>query len=206
MRELRQLHQVAAERVQVAAQRDDAAARLQALPAPKRTLLGRTRDPHAAERARLAAAVGAADQQLVALDQHAARLERDVGPVQAIRDERDGLDRRLAQLDAQGRDLRDALAERDVAQPPAWARAMFGERPAHPRQAEQYDRGVREVARYRVEHDVADAISGLGPEPDEQRARSAWRQADTTLRQVQQRLGRSVDRGRGLDRGAGLEL
>ena len=208
MRELRQLDQVAAERVQVAAQRDDAAARLEALPAPERTLLGRTRDPHAAERARLAAAVGAADQQLVALDQHAARLERDVGPVQAIRDERDGLDRRLAQLDAQGRDLRDALAERDVAQPPAWARAMFGERPAHPRQAEQYDRGVREVARYRVEHDVADAISGLGPEPepDEQRARSAWRQADTTLRQVQQRLGRSVDRGRGLDRGAGLEL
>ena len=108
----------------------------------------------------------------------------------------------------EGRDLRDALAERDVAQPPAWAREMFGERPAHPRQAEQYDRGVREVARYRVEHDVADAISGLGPEPepDEQRARSAWRQADTTLRQVQQRLGRSVDRGRGLDRGAGLEL
>jgi hypothetical protein len=47
----------------------------------------------------------------------------------------------------QGRDLRDALAERDVAQPPAWARAMFGERPAHPRQAEQYDHGVREVAR-----------------------------------------------------------
>ena len=74
----------------------------QALPAPERTLLGRTRDPHAAERARLAAAVGAADQQLVALDQHAARLERDVGPVQAVRDERDGLDRRLAQLDARG--------------------------------------------------------------------------------------------------------
>jgi hypothetical protein len=98
MRELRQLDRVAAERVGVAAQRDDTAARLEALPAPERTLLGRTRDPHAAERARLAAAVRAADQ--LALDQHAARLERDVGPVQAVRDERDGLDRRLAQLDA----------------------------------------------------------------------------------------------------------
>ena len=202
MRELRQLDQVAAERVGVAAQRDDAAARLQALPAPERTLLGRTRDPHAAERARLAAAVGAADQQLVALDQHAARLERDVGPVQAIRDERDGLDRRLAQLDAQGRDLRDALAERDVAQPPAWARAMFGERPAHPRQAEQYDRGVREVARYRIEHEVSDDAPELGPEPSDARQRGAWRQAANVARQVQRRLGREVTRERdlGIDR------
>jgi conjugative relaxase-like TrwC/TraI family protein len=202
MRELRQLDRVAAERVGVAAQRDDTAARLQALPAPERTLLGRMRDPQAAERARLAAAVGAADQQLVALDRYAARLQRDVGPVQAVRDERDGLDRRLAQLDAQGRDLRDALAERDVAQPPAWAQQLFGERPAHPRQAEQYDRGVREVARFRIEHEVSDDAPELGPEPSDARQRGAWRQAANVARQVQRRLGREVTRARdlGIDR------
>ena len=192
MRELRQLDQVAAERAQVTAQRDDTAARLAALPAPERTILGRTRDPHAAERARLTAAVGAADQQFAALDQHAARLEHDVGPVNAIRDQRDGLDRRLAQLGAEGRDVRDDLAERDVARPPPWARAMFGERPAHPRQAEQYDRGVREVARYRIEHDTPDDTPELGPEPTDGRQRGVRRQATNVARQVQRRLGREV--------------
>ena len=79
---------------------------------------------------------------------------------------------------------------------------MFGERPAHPRQGEQYDRGVREVARYRIEHDVLDETPGLGPEPDDRHVRTAWRRANTTVRQVQRRLGLSVDR----DRGAGHEL
>ena len=202
MRELRQLDQLAAERAQVAAQRDDAAARLEALPAPERALLGRTRDPHAAERARLAAAVGAADQQLAALDHHAARLQRDVGPVQAVREERDGLERRVAQLTDEHRKLRDQFAERDVVQPPAWALAMFGERPAHPRQAEQYDHGVREVARYRIEHRVPDQAPELGREPSDSHQRGAFRQAANVARQVQRRLGREVTRERnlGIDR------
>jgi hypothetical protein len=165
IRELRQLDQLSAERAQVAAQRDDAATRLQALPAPERSLLGRARDPHAADRARLAAAVGAADQQLAALDQHAARLARNVGSLPAVSDERSGLERRLAQLGDEGRTLRDALAEQHVAQPPAWARELFGERPAHPRQAEQYDRGVRQVARYPSSTTSSTTPPALGPSP-----------------------------------------
>jgi hypothetical protein len=61
------------------------------------------------------------------------------------------------------------------------------------------------VARYRVEHDVADDIPGLGPEPDYPRTRSAWRQAGNTVRQLQQRLGFSIDRDRRHDCGAGIE-
>ena len=57
LRELRELDAVEQERAQVRGQRDDVAARLAALPAPQRGVLGRTKDPHAAERARLAAAV-----------------------------------------------------------------------------------------------------------------------------------------------------
>jgi len=67
---------------------------------------------------------------------------------------------------------------------------------------EQWDRGVRAIARFRLEHDVADEIPGLGPEPREGRGRGAWRQADAAVRQVQERLGRA-ERGRGRD--AGLE-
>ncbi|MDQ3849505.1 MAG: hypothetical protein M3296_02675 [Actinomycetota bacterium] len=50
--------------------------------------------------------------------------------------------------------MRDELAERQVAHPPAWARHMFGQRPQQYRRAEHYDRGVREAARYRIEHDI----------------------------------------------------
>jgi hypothetical protein len=61
--------------------------------------------------------------------------------------------------------LRDELAERDVAQPPAWAWAwdIFGERLAEPRAAEQRNRGVRAVARYRLDYGVADQGAGHGP-------------------------------------------
>jgi hypothetical protein len=148
----------------------------------------------------------AADQQLAALDQHAARLERNVGSLQAVSEERSGLERGLAQLGDEGRALRDALAEQHVARPPAWARELFGARPAHPRHAEQYDRGVREVARYRIEHDVVDDAACRGPEPDDRHARGAWRQATRTMHQVQRRLGLEVERHLSRDRGAGRDL
>jgi hypothetical protein len=104
------------------------------------------------------------------------------------------------------RALVNQLAERDVVAPPTWAREMFGERPAHPRDGGQWDRGVRAVARYRVEHDVPAGIPGLGPEPPDQRALGAWRQASTLVANVHRQLGRSVERGRNHDRGSGLEL
>ena len=172
LRELRELDAVEQERAQVRGQRDDVAARLASLPAPQRSVLGRTKDPHAAERARLAAAVDGADRQLAALDSQRDRLTAATGGLPAARDERDALDRREGQLQREARELLDQLAERDVVAPPSWARETFGERPDNPRAGEQWDRGVRAVARYRVEHDVPDEIPGLGPEPpDRTRAR-----------------------------------
>jgi hypothetical protein len=206
LRELRELAAVEQESAQVRGQRDDVAARLAALPAPQRGVLGRTKDPHAAERASLAAAVDGADRQLTALDSQRDRLTAETGGLPAARDERNSLDRREGQLQREAHQLRDQLAERDVVAPPSWARETFGERPAHPRAGEQWGRGVRAVARYRIEHDVADEIPGLGPEPADQRARGAWRQAASIIGEVQKRLGRSVDRDRGHDRGAGREL
>jgi conjugative relaxase-like TrwC/TraI family protein len=206
LRELRELDAVEQEIAHVRRQRDDVTAHLAELPKPQRSVLGRVKDPHAAERARLAAAGDGADRHLAALATQRDRLTAATGGLPAARDERDGLDRRDARLQRDARELRDQLAERDVATPPAWARETLGERPTSPRAGEQWDRGVRAMARFRVEHDVADEIPGLGPEPDDQRTRSAWRQADTTVRQVQRRLGLSVDRDRGHDRGTGIEL
>jgi chemotaxis protein histidine kinase CheA len=203
LRELRALDAIAAERDRVRAQRDDAARRLEAVPAPERRAFGRTQDPHAAQRTRLTAAVSAADQQIAALDVQASRLERELGPAGEVRAERDGLERRIAELEREVRAVRDELAERQVADPPAWAREMFGARPEQYRRAEYYDRGVREVARYRIEHDVAGQTPGLGPEPASGAPRSAWRQADRVAEQTQRRLGRDVARDR--ERDVGLE-
>jgi len=198
--ELRQLDANASERARVGEQRRNVADRLQALPEPSRSPLGRSRDPHAAERARLTAGVTAADQQLAALDTQADRLQRSLGPAAAIREERAGLDRRVDELDHDMRQVRDELAEQVVASPPAWARDLFGQRPEQYRRAEHWDRGVSDVARYRIEHHVDENTPGLGPEPASGPARGHWRQADRVLEQTQRRLGHELHRDRDLHR------
>ena len=96
--------------------------------------------------------------------------------------------------------VRDELAEQQVAHPPAWARAMFGERPQQYRRAEYYDRGVREVARYRIEFGVPDREPDLGPEPQGGAARAAWRRAARVAEQTRRRLGLEPSRDRDLGR------
>jgi conjugative relaxase-like TrwC/TraI family protein len=198
LRELRELVSLEQESAQLQGQRDDVAAGLAALPAPQRRLR-RSKDPHMAERARLAAALDGADRQLAALAGQRDRLIAATGGLPAVRDERDALDRREGQLEREARALVDQLAEREVVAPPAWAREAFGERPAHPRAGEQWDRGVRTVARYRVQHGVPDKTPGLGPEPAVQSARGPWRQAASIMGEAQKRLARSHDRGAGLE-------
>jgi conjugative relaxase-like TrwC/TraI family protein len=204
LRALRELDAVEQETEQLQGQRDNVAARLASLPRPQRTVLGRTKDPHAAQRAHLSAAIDGADRQLTALASQRDRLLTATNGLPAAREERDTLDRRENQLQREARELRDELAERDVIAPPAWAIKTFGERPSHGRAGEQWDRGVRTIARYRIDHDIPDNIPGLGPEPKDRRARGAWRQVDDTVEQIQRRLGRSIDRNR--DRSSGLEL
>lgn len=204
LRDLRELDAIINEQSQVQTQRETAATRLAEVPAPQRRGLGRTHDRHATERERLSAEVSAADQQIDALEQQAGRLQRHVGPAGAARQERDGLQGRLADVEHQARVVCDELADRQVAQPPAWARDMFGERPqASYRQAEHYDRGIREVARYRIAYDIPDHTPGLGAEPEAGDQRTAWRQADRAAEQAQRRLGRDVTRDR--ERDIGLE-
>jgi len=196
--ELRQLDAIITEHGRAADQRRDIDERLQALPVPSRSVFGRIRDPRAAERARLTAGLAAADQQLAALDTQAARVERTLGRPAAIREEHAGLDRRIAELEHDMRQLRDELAEREVAAQPTWARELFGDRPEQYKRGEHWDRGVRTVARYRIEHRINPGAPGLGPEPAGGETRGQWRQADRVLEQTQRRLGIDADRGRDL--------
>jgi conjugative relaxase-like TrwC/TraI family protein len=198
--DLRQLDAIAAERARVDSQRRDIAERLRALPAPTRSRLGRAKDPHAAERARLTAAVAAADQQIAALDIQAERAQRTLGPAAAIGEERAGLQRRISELEHDVRLVRDELAERVVASGPAWARELFGERPEQYKRAEYWDRAVREVARYRIEHGVGEETLGLGPGPAGGERRGHWRQTDRVIEQTQRRLGHDVTQERDLGR------
>ena len=74
LRALRELDAVDQELAQVRGQRSDVAERLATLPAPGSTVLGRAKDAHAAERARLAAALDGAGRHLAALDTTRERL------------------------------------------------------------------------------------------------------------------------------------
>ena len=196
--ELRQLDAITAEHARVSGQRRDIDERLRALPEPAKSVLGRPRDPHAAQRARLTAGLAAADQQLDALQTQADRLQPIHGRAAAVREEHAGLQHRIGELEHDIRQLRDELAEREVAARPSWARDLFGERPEQYKRAEHWDRGVRDVARYRIEHHIPENVRGLGLEPAGGEARGRWRQADRVLEQTQRRLGVTVDRDRGL--------
>lgn len=195
---LRQLDGTARDRARLEDQRHDLADRLQALPDPSRNLLGRVRDPNAAERARLSAALAAAQQQIATLDTHAQQLQRTLGPgAPTIHQQRAELERRIGELDHTTHQIRDDLTERAVTSAPQWAEDLFGRRPDQDRLAEHWDRGVREIAHYRIEHHLADDTPGLGPQPTSGETRRQWGRADNVLQQTQQRLGRELAHDRG---------
>jgi hypothetical protein len=166
LRALRALDTVDRELVRVRGQRDEAAVVLERLPTPQRGLLGRrTKDVHAVERARLAAAVECADRHLTALGAEREELASARANALEVRAERDGIDRRVAGLDREAHILIDELVERAVAQPPEWAREVLGERPTDRRDADRWDGALRVLERFRVEHLLADNSVGIGPEP-----------------------------------------
>ena len=128
--------------------------------------------------------------------QHGARASaRELGDPEQVRSELAGLNRALAPLKAEYRSLRDELATLELANPAPWVARTFGERPDSWR-GETWDRAVRDVVAYRLDHDITDADSALGPEPADPERRRAW-----------ERERGSIDRGvERLDRGRGVEL
>jgi conjugative relaxase-like TrwC/TraI family protein len=169
------------------------------------TRFGRLVDPHAEERAFLRTAIEMDRGALADLAAERGRLQRELGDPDQVRSERDGIENALVELRRDHDRVRDVLVYRDIEREPSWLTGALGERPAGSRDRETWEQAARAVAGFRLDHDVIDENTPLGPEPsgrgDDQRD---WARASTALERAQRQLGRDPQaRGRGVDLGIG---
>ena len=169
--------------------RSGLAASLERLPGPKRNVVGRERDEHIIDRTRLSSAMDGIDDSLARARETEARLREQLGNPEQIRNELDGLDREIRHLSKQRDGLLNDLADCELQPPAEWAKALLGERPASS-PAEDWDRAVRRVARYRIEHQITDSADALGPRPRDRHQAGEWDRAQETVQRAGRRLGR----------------
>lgn len=113
--------------------------------------------------------------------ERASALEQIEPPTTEARRERELAEQVLNQRVAK------ALAATRI-EPPSYIVKELGERPAEPTKARVWDKGVREVERYRLEHGVTDRESAFGPEPPERGDRSVHKAARRSLTDHQRSL------------------
>jgi hypothetical protein len=187
--QLGQLDAAQARVLELTDRRGELVARLEGLPAPKRSLLGRERDEHIIDRTRLSAALNGTDDGIARARGAETRLRDQLGNPEQIRSEVGGLDREIRQLTTERDRLLDELTDRELQAPSEWAKTLLGERPAGSR-SDDWDSAVRRVARYRIEYTITDQMDPLGPEPHDHRQADQWQRAHETLERAEQRLGR----------------
>lgn len=122
-----------------------------------------------------------------------ARLAQELGDPSEVRSERDGLQRALTQLIREHTEVRDQLAEREVHTPRPWAQRTFGERPTDPQLRKEWEQGIRQAARYRIQYDVTDSDDPLGAEPRQREQQRDWQRAREALDRGARRLGCDMD-------------
>ncbi|MBA2716455.1 MAG: hypothetical protein H0U51_05270 [Propionibacteriales bacterium] len=122
----------------------------------------------------------------------AARAALIVQRADAPATEREELERRLSNVRGAVQALSVEMVEAQVRDPPAWAQAVFGQRPQPARLAGLYDQGVREAARFRVAHGVRGSEARLGVIPMQREARAAYREAEQAVNTVKRALGQRV--------------
>jgi conjugative relaxase-like TrwC/TraI family protein len=183
------------------AEREDKLASLE--PAARR--MGRVRDPRAEERAFLRTAIEMNDRAMSDLRVDRAKLLRELGDPEQVRSERDGIENAITELKRDHDQVRDVLSERAIESRPGWLVESLGDRPESRRERETWDRAARALAGFRLDRDVVDQSTPLGPEPlSGSEHRREWGQANTALARAQQRLGRvPAGRDRGFDLGIG---
>jgi hypothetical protein len=116
-----------------------------------------------------------------AVKERTAALEQIEQPGTEARRERELAEQLLDQRAAK------ALAAARI-EPPSYIAQELGERPSEPAKACVWDRGVRNVERYRLERGVTDKESPFGPRPSEPAERSDYRTAERSLALLQRRL------------------
>jgi hypothetical protein len=154
---------------------------------------GESRQEQAAARAQLIPAIASAERLREVRDRiQQLRLARELGYPSEVRAEREGLQRALTQLTREHTEIRDELAEREVHAPGAWAARTFGERPDEPRRLKDWEYGVRQVARYRLQYSITDPEELLGQQPETPEQRRHWRQTRNALNHSAERLSRET--------------
>jgi hypothetical protein len=89
-------------------------------------------------------------------------------------------------------ELRNELAERDVAERPAWTREALGERPERLSDARRWDNAARTIARYRIEYEIPDSGDPLGAQPADREQRAEYQRAQRAREQLARDLGRET--------------
>jgi hypothetical protein len=191
--ELEQLDELDSRARELTERRDVLRRSLQQLPVPQERRFGRSEDPRLVDRTRLASALAGAEDQLERVLTQRAALDRQLGDVTAVGQERDGLAAALHTLERHHTELRNDLADREVERRPQWVRDALGERPGRPADAERWDRAALTIARYRIEYEIRDIDTTLGPEPPSGEKRRAYEQADLARQELARELGRDQD-------------
>jgi len=165
---------------------------LDRLPEPRQRRFGRSEDPHLVDRTRLASALAGAEDQLERTLTHRAALARELGDPAAIHEDRDGLTSAIDRLARQHTELRNELADREVARRPQWARDALGERPDRHSDAERWDQAARTLARYRIEYEIPERGDPLGAAPANAEQRHDYERAERAREQLARELGRDA--------------
>jgi hypothetical protein len=191
-RDVDRLDELDAKALELTERRDTVRGELERLPAPRKRRLGRIEDPHLRARTQLASALGGLEVQLEQTLTERSALTRQLGDVDAVRQERDGLitANQIAR-DEHDRQL-DDLVERELAESPRWARETLGERPDRRSSAARWDRAARIVTRYRIDYEVNAESDLLGPEPVDADQRRAYQRAARARAQLDRELGRDT--------------
>ena len=131
-RSSRSVDELDARAIELTERRDTVRAALDRLPAPRQRRLGRGGDPHLVQRTELTSTLGGLEVQLERTLTERAALARQLGDIDAIKDERDGL---ASAIDDGATRTRPAARRprrpRDR-RPAAWVRDALGERPERP--------------------------------------------------------------------------
>jgi conjugative relaxase-like TrwC/TraI family protein len=198
--ELDQIDELDRRAIALTEQRDQLRDALARLPEPRTRRLGRSEDPHMLDRTRMTSMRAGVEEHLGRTLSQRATLARELGDVDPVREERDGLSNAFQQIQSEHDQVLTNRVERELAARPQWALDTLGERPQRGYDAERWDRAARQLARYRIEYDITDTREPLGPEPDGREQRHEYDRAVRARDQLARELGREPD---GLDLGRG---
>jgi hypothetical protein len=141
-------------------------------------------------RAHLTDALQATDRELDTVRSQHERLAHELGDPSEIRSERDAVQRAITQLTLEHTEILNELAKREVHSPDTWANRALGEPPADPRLRKEWEQGVRQLARYRLQYGVTDPDNPLGADPRTPKQQRDWQRARESLDRTARRLGR----------------